>query len=145
MNHEGVTISKVQIWATENGWRVFRNSVGLGWAGNVSEEYKIRDKSGRELQVVELTGARRVHYGLVRGSSDLIGWRPLVITADMVGKTVAQFTAVECKTRAYKRLTPEQSNFLTQVDLAGGAAYVARETNDGLEIEQVDKIFIEGA
>lgn len=40
-----------------------------------------------------------VRYGLCPGSSDLIGFRTITITPDMVGQQVAVFTAVEVKDR----------------------------------------------
>jgi len=36
----------------------------------------------------------KVRYGLVVGSSDLIGWQTVTITPDMVGKQVAVFVAL---------------------------------------------------
>ena len=67
---------------------------------------------------------RLVRYGLCKGSSDLIGWRSLTITPDMVGQTVAVFAAIEVKDRG--RPTPEQLHFIAQVQAAGGLAGVAR-------------------
>lgn len=60
-------------------------------------------------------------------SSDLIGWRPLVITPAMVGGTVAQFVSLECKTPGW-RLTPgdqrgqAQKRWLDLVLADGGEA-----------------------
>ena len=140
MNHENAVIKNVQVITTAKGWRLFRNSVGLAWAGNIGHESKITDKSGRVVDVVELYNARRVHYGLVKGSSDLIGSRPVLITQDMVGQTIAQFVSVECKTKAYGKTTEEQDNWLGQVAQAGGFAALARERKGG----EIDIIPIEG-
>jgi predicted nucleic acid-binding protein len=57
----------------------------------------------------------------------------------MVGQTIAQFVAVECKTERYRRTTEEQDNFLGQVAVSGGAAYLAR--GDGTA--EVDLIAVE--
>ena len=65
-----------------------------------------------------------MRYGLCKGSSDLIGWRSLTITPDMVGQTVAVFAAIEVKDRGTP--TPEQLHFIAQVQAAGGLAGVAR-------------------
>jgi hypothetical protein len=35
-------------------------------------------------------------------SSDLVGWRMVVITPDMVGKVIAQFVSLECKHEDWK-------------------------------------------
>ena len=72
---------------------------------------------------------RKVKYGLVNGSADLIGWRTLTITPEMVGKEIAQFVSVEVKTPKGKT-SAEQENWLEQVNCAGGHAIVARELAD---------------
>jgi VRR-NUC domain len=63
------------------------------------------------------------------GVSDCIGWRPLTITQDMVGQTIAQFVAAEVKTPT-GRLSPEQKQFLAVVNQAGGVALVLRSADD---------------
>ena len=35
-------------------------------------------------------------------SSDLVGWRRVIITPDMIGKVIAQFVALECKKAGWK-------------------------------------------
>jgi hypothetical protein len=134
-NTESTVIANVRIITSAKGMRLFRNSVGQAWQGRITEDQNlIYPKSKRPVYVIELTDARRVTYGLVKGSSDLIGWRPLVITADMVGKTIAQFTSIECKTKAYSKITDEQANWLDQVAKSGGYAALARESKNGVEI-----------
>jgi len=104
-SQETKVLAHVRIMATKNGWRLFRNSVGMAWSGTVTENQVIKDRNNQPIQVVEIAFARRVNYGLAVGSSDLIGWKPVVITPDMVGKTIAQFVCVECKTKAYGATT----------------------------------------
>lgn len=77
-------------------------------------------------------GGRLVRYGLCTGSSDLIGWRTITITPDMVGTTVAQFVAIEVKDRG--KPTPEQEAFIATVQAAGGIAGIARSTDDARHI-----------
>jgi hypothetical protein len=96
-------MQRVQLEATRKGWRVFRNNVG---------------------QLLDARGVP-VRYGLCPGSSDLIGWRELVITPEMVGQKVAQFVAVEVKTPTGKA-TAQQMQFLQAVERAGGVAVVVR-------------------
>lgn len=67
----------------------------------------------------------RVVYGLCPGSSDLIGWRTVEVTPQMVGRKVAVFVALEVKNER-GRLTPEQDNFLAAVRAAGGIGVEAR-------------------
>lgn len=82
--------------------RLFRNNTGA-----------LKDQQGR-----------LVRYGLCKGSSDLIGWRTVTVTPDMVGQQLAVFAAVEVKDRGAP--TPEQLHFIAQVKAAGGLAGVAR-------------------
>lgn len=92
--------------------RIFRNQVG-----------SLPDpKTGRPVQ-----------FGLARGSADLIGWRTVTVTPDMVGQRLAVFTSIEVKTPR-GRLTPEQHNWLLAVQAAGGIAGVARSVADALQI-----------
>ena len=72
---------------------------------------------------------RLVTFGLARGSADLIGWRTVVVTPDMVGTRLAVFTSIEIKT-ASGRLRPEQQAWLGVVRGAGGIAGVARSVAD---------------
>ena len=99
--------------------RMFRNNVGTGWQGQVVS---------KELGAIVLQNARPLHAGLCVGSSDLIGWKSVTITPDMVGQQVAVFVAAEVKT-ATGRLTGEQQNFLNKVRDAGGLAVVIRSEN----------------
>ncbi len=95
----------------KRGVRIFRNNVG----------------------VAIYSDGRRVRYGLCPGSSDLIGWKSVDVTPDMIGKKVAVFLAVEIK--AGKTTVKEhQDNFIDVVREFGGIAGVVRD------IEDVDKI-----
>lgn len=76
---------------------------------------------------------RPIRYGLCVGSSDLIGWTPVLVTPEMVGTTVAVFTAVEVKTPT-GRPTEPQLNFIAQVLRAGGLAGIARSAADAVGI-----------
>ena len=76
---------------------------------------------------------RLVQFGLARGSADLIGWRTLVITQEMVGQRIAVFTSLEIKTPT-GRLAPAQRHWLQAVEQAGGIAGVARSVGDALRI-----------
>lgn len=76
---------------------------------------------------------RPVQFGLARGSADLIGWRTITITPDMVGSRLAVFTSIEVKTPT-GRLSPAQHAWLGVVRGAGGIAGVARSVRDANEI-----------
>ena len=102
--------AEIQLAAGNGPARLWRNNVGA-----------LRDAQGQ-----------LVRYGLCPGSSDLIGFRTIVITPDMVGQRVAVFTAVEVKDQA--RATEQQQAFIRLVQQAGGMAGVARCVPDALSI-----------
>ena len=133
---ETSVLRRLQLRVSPLGWRLFRNLVGGAWMGRVTEERTL-DNHGKPLRMVELINAVRVTTGLGTGSSDSVGWRPVVITAEMVGTTMAQFVAAEIKTLGYKRVTDQQANFLQQVADAGGLAMIVKEREDG-EIDIVE-------
>lgn len=76
---------------------------------------------------------RPVQFGLARGSADLIGWRTVTVTPDMVGQRLAVFTSIEVKTPT-GRLTPQQRNWMQAVLAAGGIAGVARSISDAIAL-----------
>ena len=110
--------------------RLFRNNVGLGFQGTIDQVL--------EGSWVFLKPFRRIKFGLFNGSSDLIGWKSIKITPDMVGSKVAVFTAIEVKKPGKKvKSDSPQENFLEQVDKSGGISIVARslsEAKDGLGV-----------
>ena len=74
-----------------------------------------------------------MQFGLCKGSADLIGWRTITITPDMVGQQVAVFTSIEVKTPT-GRVRPEQQQWLKAVQAAGGVAGIARSVEDAQAI-----------
>ena len=76
-----------------------------------------------------LDSNQKIRCGLCPGSADLIGWRSITITPDMVGNRVAQFVAIEVKTPA-GRVSQPQVHFLDRVKSAGGHALVVRSEDD---------------
>lgn len=107
--------------------RLFNNPVGEAWTGKT-----VSQAPGR----IILDCPRRIRFGLAPGSSDLIGFRSVVIDPGMVGKRIAQFLAVEVKTPT-GRATGEQRNFLQVVASFGGIALVARSLVEaGKELEK---------
>jgi hypothetical protein len=99
--------------------RLFRNNVGQAWVGEVH-------RRGHEMYI---KNPRVLHAGLCEGSSDLIGWKSITVTPDMVGRRVAVFTAIEAKSKT-GRATTDQALFLTVVREAGGIAVLARSVED---------------
>jgi len=81
----------------------------------------------------QLADGRVIRSGLCVGSSDLVGWKPVVVTESMVGSTLAVFCAVEVKRQGGK-VTESQQRFLDAVKRAGGMAGVARSPEEALEL-----------
>ena len=97
----------IRIACSTGDTRLWRNNTGT-----------LRDQHGRPVQ-----------FGLCKGSADLIGYRSITITPEMVGQQVAVFTSIEVKTPT-GRLRPEQRAWLETVHAAGGIAGVARSVED---------------
>lgn len=104
--------------ASKVGVRLFRNNVAEGWigaaVGPLLHDVRCVVRAGS----VIIADARRLHAGLCKGSSDLVGW-------DAQGR----FVGLEVKS-ASGRLTPEQANFIEQVNKAGGVGICARSISD---------------
>jgi hypothetical protein len=97
---------------TRSDLRLFRNQVG---------------------QLPDPRTGRPVQFGLTRGSADLIGWRTVIITPDMVGQRIAVFTSIEVKTPT-GRVRSEQQAWLACVQESGGIAGVARSVDDAIRM-----------
>jgi hypothetical protein len=108
--------------------RLFRNHVGAGWTGRA-----VTSSCG---SLVMLSDAQRCTFGLAPGSSDLIGWRSIEITPDMVGQRVAVFVAIETKSPR-GRVTPDQHAFLDTAKRMGALAGVARSVDEATTIMEV--------
>jgi hypothetical protein len=114
------------------GATTFRNNVGLGWTGKALKQTKERMVKVYPGDVL-VKNARPLHAGLCKGSADLIGWMPVVITQEMVGSTVAVFLAPEIKTATGIAAT-HQKNFIAAVLRHGGRAGIARSPEEAVEI-----------
>lgn len=76
---------------------------------------------------------RLVTFGLSPGSPDLVGWKSVEITPDMVGSRVAVFCGIEIKTPS-GTLRDDQANWLHRLADAGGITGVARSVEDAISI-----------
>jgi len=79
---------------------------------------------------------RWVQFGVASpGGSDLIGYRSIEVTPDMVGQRVAIFTALEIKTTT-GRATPAQRHFIEHIRKAGGIGAIVRSVAEAQRILQ---------
>jgi hypothetical protein len=131
---EQAIMHRILLAASRGASRLFRNNTGVAWAGKRVDQVR-----GNPRQVlchdgdVIVRAAQPIKYGLCVGSSDLIGWTQHVVTPEDVGRKVALFSAVECKS-ATGRATEEQKNFIDRVQDAGGIAGIARSEQEALTL-----------
>lgn len=109
MKTESDILKLVHVETSKYGARVFRNNVGMAYAGS-DVQWVGRD--------VIIKNARIIHFGLGEGSSDLIGFT-----------RTGRFLAIETKT-ATGRVTDKQQNFINQVNAFGGVGFIARGLDD---------------
>jgi hypothetical protein len=109
-SNEAAVQNRIRLALSRGATRLFRNNTGA-----------LKDATGR-----------LVHFGLCKGSSDLIGWKSVVVTPEMVGQTVAVFCALEIKDKG--KATVLQRHFISVVNEAGGVAGVARSVEEAQRI-----------
>lgn len=104
----------------EHAGRLFRNNTGTGWVG---------DKPVKTSEGILIRNPRPLRAGLIKGSLDTIGWTPVKVTPEMVGKTIAVFTTFEMKD-VKGRASEEQRIFIGNVNNAGGIVGIIRTIDD---------------
>ncbi len=108
--------SEIRLAAPARGMRLFRNNVGV-----------LKNEDGRPVRYGLANDSSALNKRLK--SSDLIGWRRLIITAEMVGCVVAQFVAIECKAPGWKYRGDDreqaQHRFISLAAADGGYAQFA--------------------
>jgi hypothetical protein len=120
--------------------RLFRNNVALAWVGQsqaIRQPVTLRLNPGDTV----IRHARPLHAGLCPGSADLVGWRTITITPEMVGQQVAVFASIEVKAPR-GRVSPEQVAWDATVRRAGGLSGIARSIDDArgiLDLNQLPK------
>jgi hypothetical protein len=114
---------------------MFRNNVGKAWIGKsvTLKGGSVLAANGSKMPVppgsVLVLNPRFFQAGLFKGSSDLIGWRTIDVTPEMVGRKLAVFTAAEIKTPK-GRESPEQKTFRAAVAFGGGLSFVLRDEEE---------------
>jgi len=114
------------------GVRIFRNNTGKAWIGK-SAVMTTRKQIWVNPGDVIIEQGRFFHAGLCVGSSDLIGFKSVEVTQEMVGTKVAIFLAPEIKTKTGK-ISPEQANFQAMINQFGGIAFVATDEIEAVEL-----------
>lgn len=114
--------------AGQQGCKIHRINSGMAWAGKPE-----RQRDG----AVRLDPAQPVNLGFsdpqnkpVSGPPDLFGWKPVVITPDMVGCTVAVVVGFEAKPRKGGTVSDDQYKFGALMRVDGGIHAVVRTPND---------------
>lgn len=105
-NPETKIQNRIMIKMSQKGYLIWRNQVGL---------FKTLD-------------GRTVNIG-IKGSSDLMAIKPIVITPEMVGQKLAVFVAVEVKTATGRQSEP-QKKWQKAVEKLGVKYILARSEND---------------
>lgn len=110
---------------SKEGFRLFRNNVGKAWSGKSTFIKKITTVTLEPGDVL-VRRARRIHFGLLKGSGDMIGYKTVKITEDMVGQEIAIFTSVEQKVKRGKR-SQEQVDWDAAIKRAGGISLLLED------------------
>ena len=113
---EAALLRSLLLVSSKLGATMFRNQVG---------QYRLARPGCMECQRF----GRIIRSGLAVGSPDLVGWLPVTIAPEHVGKRLAVFVGIEAKTEA-GRLRPEQKAFLAALQRAGAVCGVARSLAD---------------
>jgi hypothetical protein len=119
---------QAQVALTDADTRIFRNNVGTAWQGKIT-----RNRNGS----ITIHDPRPVHFGLCEGSSDTIGIRSEVVTAEMVGRRIGRFVAIELKTPGAwteRQHLLDQTNFIAMVNELGGRAGFATSIEEARKI-----------
>ena len=119
-------------WGVANSETKLQQEIRLA-LGTIPSLRLFRNQVG---QLPDPRTGRYVQFGLAKGSSDLVGFKTIKITPEMIGQEIAQFVSIEIKTERGK-LTEVQENWLQKVHDAGGIVGVARSIQDALKIVKV--------
>jgi hypothetical protein len=126
MKSESEIQQLIQLEAPKNGDILLRNNSGA-----------LKDAEGRVVRYG--LGNTSVTVSKQIKSSDLIGITKIIITPDMVGKTVGVFTAIEVKRQDWK-FKPDnerdraQNNFIQWIKSCGGIAGFVNSVESYLEL-----------
>ncbi len=133
MTRESPIVRQIQLAATALGARLFRNGVGTAVWGSPTRMTRDGAVYLRDGDVVVPKG-RIAQAGWTTGSSDLLGWREITITPEMVGRTFAQLVCVEVKRPGKSHTSPEQKNWLKVTTEAGACSGIVKSIAEAEEL-----------
>lgn len=109
----------------------FRNNRGQGWLLN-------RDRNGKTRRQYITFGIPEPPRGKSKSKQmrggDRIGWTPVTITPDMVGKTVAVFTSIEIKSKGDRIREGQDDWHNTVIDHGGISEIWIEREGDRVEV-----------
>jgi hypothetical protein len=125
---ESALLKKFILEYSKIGSRLFRANSGMAWTGRTNGPE--RSISTVVLQPGDLViRSARPFHGMIEGTPDLIGWTVVKVTEEMVGKSLAVYTAFEVKTEGV-RTTSKQAAFIRTVNSFGGIAAIVKKLED---------------
>ena len=125
MMSEDEVQQRIRLEAPKHKVTLWRNNTGV-----------LKDQNGRPVRYGLANDSKKLNEEFK--SSDLIGFTPVVITPDMVGRTLAVFTAIEVKAeslqnRKLDKRAIAQTNFITFILKNGGFAALCHSVDDFLK------------
>lgn len=111
---------------------VLQNKIRLAISSQCEDVVMFRNHTGA---LRDPRTGQMVRFGLAPGSPDLVGWKSVVVTKDMVGQRLAVFCGLEAKIPG-GRVREDQVNFLDRLREAGGVAAVVRSEYEALQTLQ---------
>lgn len=122
---------QILLLASKAGARLWRRNVGMAWAG-ASTKFTAAGMVSVQAGDVLVRRALPFHNG-VAGQYDTYGFKPVVITPEMVGTTVAVHVEIEIKF-GRDRVSTEQAKWGEFCGKNGVLAGVARTVDDATRI-----------
>ena len=123
MAKEKPLTNQILLELTGKDTKLFRNNTGQAFQGVPSYRGN----------TVLLENFRIIKFGLITGASDIIGWKNVTITQEMVGQQLAVFTAIEVKTKNTSRKS-HQKTFIKNLKEDGGFCGFANTIEDAKSI-----------
>lgn len=114
LKSEDTVQAEIRLSAVKHEIQLFRNNVGV-----------LVDATGRPVRYGLANESKELNQKIKSG--DLIGWRPVFITQEMVGMVIAQFVSIECKgekSTTKKSRAVAQRRWAKLVQKSGGLALI---------------------